>query len=596
MSILPKPVPPTYRIAPRGEQPIAVVRPPRRAAIFIPAIVSFVLGGGLFFLGPFEYPGRASFRIGRTPSGDIPPIDSTTSQINIVQRELAAFMSENHAIAASPNGLLRWQIDAADANSLELRVIYSAAAHANARLREVSDSYLAQLKEVGRVRRTMPSQAEQILGEYVGQLETRVASATKLADEAEAALLIADPRVDRKALLEKWRNLRGDLQVRRDELRNTTAELDRHRIESIPVSGIVNSEDRKTAIESDAALTEDLRELTVRFTEVKRFIQKVNEDSREPLDATGTAADQLTSALSSADRAKLDRTTGEVLDKLQQDAAGFVSALATFADAWRGAFRSVDQTSIDNQSASLFDQHLRLEILLSSMLFDSGKRLTTMRTQIGAIEQSPTDDARHHVLISEITHGFQAMQSSFHRFEFAAGAIDSRNNFRLDAALRSARGLHRRTQEAISQIDKALAKQAGERAKKEHELATVRAEEHLARLRAASEQSVDLLLTAQDGINTADNVNENLARAALRAELAAAHARSAQEDLDRARSQLQALTTQRMSSDISEGITLASCAVDSRPSNLLDRAWTSALAAMCVFITLLVVQLWTTRT
>jgi len=594
MTRLPQQIAPTYRIAPETEQATKVARPARRAPMVISAVLSLGIGFGLFFMGAFEYPGRASFQIdGRSRTQfDANPV---SAQRNAVQKELAAFMAEIRADAKPSNGLLRWQIDAEEADAVVLRAAFSSHSNATTGLRQLAESFLARLKEVGRLRRTMPSQAEQILADYVNQLETRADSAVKIAGETAAAFAAADPKVDRQTLLEKWRSLRGDVQSRREELRNTSDELEHLRGETIPETGIVTSSKRKSAIESDSALCEDLSELTVRLTEVKRVVQKVDEDCREPLEASLHAAEEFGSTLSKADRSHLEQTTVELLDKLQQNTTGFLTSIANFADSWRSAFRGVDQTTIDSQSAALLDQQLRLETMLSSMLFDAGKRLTAIRTQIGALEQSPKDDARHHVLISDITRGFQAMQTSFHRFEFTAGAIDGRNNFRLDAALRSARGLHRRTREAISQIDKTLAKQAGDLAKKEHELVTARAEERLAQLRAASDQSVDQLLTAQDGINLADDSNESLARVALRAELAAANARSAQEDLDRARNQLQTLTSQRMNSDISEGVTLATCSVDSRPSNLLDRTWTSALAAMCVFITLLVVQLWNSR-
>jgi len=167
------------------------------------------------------------------------------------------------------------------------------------------------------------------------------------------------------------------------------------------------------------------------------------------LDLLTTAADELSRTASQSDATPLPPNIQAVVLGLVHDSDAYRQTLTKYTEVWTIEFTSLQRMEVDPASAELLDRYQRVRMLLSDFLFAASQRLSAVRAHLSVLGGQAGDNARHHVLQSNLTRAFQATQTAHHRFEFAAGGIDTPDNFRLDAALRSARGLRRRILEQI---------------------------------------------------------------------------------------------------------------------------------------------------
>jgi hypothetical protein len=250
---------------------------------------------------------------------------------------------------------------------------------------------------------------------------------------------------------------------------------------------------------------------------------------------------------------------------------------------------------VDPYSSEVLDVYERSRRRLNDFLFDAAKRLATMRSHVRAIAEGTSDNARHYVSRSNLVRAFQTMQAAHHRFEFAAGTIETPDNFRLDAALKSTRGLRRRSKDRIRAIDEALQARAAERTRKRRIEELTEAERLVEQVRTATDRTVDELIALQEELNLGAEQSEAFLRAVLKAEIATARLKLTQEDLALATERLGELAAERVSTAQAAEIKFVSAGVVGGPVNLGQRLGTGALAAVLTFAVVLLAQWWITR-
>lgn len=416
----------------------------------------------------------------------------------------------------------------------------------NKSLTVTADRFLAALQVLSQKLRADRSPLETVLLDQSARLRGRLNEAQQKLDSTSAALPPSDPRVNREALRLRWAALRADWASSSGVAQQAAEEIERLRFAPDLTAGVVAEEDRRAALEADAALQQDLKELNVRLTEMKLHLLQVWQLSAGRLEQLSKEAEAFKTTLAGIDTSKFSANLKAGLDALRVTLDAYSVTLAAFQNAWTTEFNSVKLLEIDPQDPVLIDLQERVRKLLGDFLFKGSKQLGDLRQQLGDAENTDSASARHHVLESTLTRGFQTVQTAHHRFEFAASMIETPENFRLDAALRSARGLHRRSREQTQFIEKRLELEAATRAKADRQRALAEAAETIEQLRVDSLRTVTELFNVQDGLLAAGIETQDFLLAALRVEVVAQTVQAMQRDLSELESRRQELESARL--------------------------------------------------
>lgn len=513
-------------------------------------IIAAVVGIMLAIATPLEHHFVASYRVESSPS------TAHDTEIQSALADYALGLGGNPGTAPS---IHRWWIDAPTVGVLRLGLTTTEWRSGVEATRAAAQRFLTVLQERRDEIRRTPSEAERVYSEIVSQLQERVTAAQAQVDAATASLPSTDPRIDRDALIQRWRGLRTDFTTTQTRLAEAAAGFDRLRSDAEPSHGIVRVDDRRRALESDPVLQQDLRELEVKLSELKLHLLNVWQQTAGRLEQLHSAMDDLSRTASDSDTGRLAQNIHAAVQSMMSESDAYRQTLIVFTEVWTSEFTALQRMDVDPAGGELLDCYQRVRMLLSDFLFTAAQKLTALRSHLGVLGEQASDNARHHVLQSNLTRAFQAAQTAHHRFEIAAGGIDTPDNFRLDAALRSARGLRRRALEQIQIIEQRLQAEAIEKAKRQQAQALIEAEQVIERTRTTSEQTIEQLFTVQDGLIHAVGLTEDFLHAVLQAEIAAVRLQTALEDFSRAALWLRELSTQRETARADVGIKLITC-------------------------------------
>jgi len=563
--------------------PAVLHRPRRFSGVALAILAALIVGTALLLAGPSQNHCAATFRI---------TAPTAQNAIGFHRKELLEYAWAD--LAARPDSraaLGGWFVDEPEPGVLRICLKTTDSRAGVERATAIARGFLSHLNDLTNEARATPTEGENILSTYLKQFQERLANAQEQLEAAILALPATDPRIDREALLTRWHDIRTDFASAREKLTQAAEKFSELRNESEPTHGVVSPDERRTALLADDALQQDFKELNVTLTELKLHMLNVWQRSSPALDGIEAACTAFAEKLSRclADGSAADARSAA--EQLSSAAASYRDARAAFSQAWTSEFTALQQHEVDPQSGDVLDVYQRLRTLLDDFLFAGGQRLSAMRSQVNAIAKNPADNARHHVLQSELTRGFQQLQAEHHRFEFAAGSIETPENFRLDSALRIARGLRRRTTEQMQNIEERLQAKAAQRARRQQAEAMASIDEVLQRSRAASDQTVGELVALQDGLNETATLSEAFVAAVLRAELANSRFQMTRKDLDQTEEHLNNLASRRASAAKSADITLVSCGVVGAAANLSERLRISGTGASVTFLVVLVGQL-----
>ena len=560
---------------------------PRRFSV-IPKLILAILacllvGVALVLAEPFQHQCGATFKIAGT---------NVQHRMEFYRKELL-----EHAWAELANhpddrsGSARWQVDLPAPDQLRICLTTADQQRGIDRASVLARGFLSRLNTLTHEIRTTPTESENVLSAYVSELQTRLTDAQVQLEAAIKTLPADDPRGDRDAMLAKWENLRSDFSTARERLDRAAEESNRLLAESEPTHGIVTVEERREAFLADSGLQQDLKELGATLTELKRHMLEVWRRASEPLRQAELASAVYIEDLSRRGAGELPTEIRAIVDTLAKQTAEYREAMSTFAQAWSAEFSALSHREIDPESGDVLDGYQRSRSLLNDFLFNGGQRLSSLRAEVNALARKPTDHVLHHVLQSELTRGFQELQSAHHRFEFAAGSLETPENFRLDSAIRIARGLRRRTTDQMRTLEERLQSHAADRARNERMRAVASIEDVLRATRAASDKTVDELVALQDGLNQTASLSEAFVASVLRAELANSRLQITQEDLERTQGQLLEFAARRAATNTSADLTLVSCGVVQASVNLPERLHFGAVGAGVTFLAVLLGQL-----
>ncbi len=560
---------------------------PRRPSWTLSVLAALVIGTALVFAGRFEYRCGATLRFTGQPGRETTQ-SCRRDLLDYAWLQLAG--SENHKAEQ-----IRWAVDSPGHGLLRLIFTTPEKRAGVEKVRSIVEGYIEAAQAKTALRLITPTQSENLLSGLSAELHERLDGAQAQIQAALAALPEADPKQNRAALLARWQTQRSDFATLRTELSEASDSLARLEAEPEPTYGIVPSSERSRALEADAALQQDLRELTVELTELKLHLLNVWQQSAGALEQLAIAVEELFDIVASQRTAATGGNGKARGEPVLADSWPYAEALEEFAVAWNKEFTALQRLTVDPLSSEGVDVHARARLRLHDFLFSAAKHLAAMRSQVSSRGGGAADRARYHVLESNLTRGFRTVQAAHHQFEFAAGAIEPRDNFRLDAALQGARGLRRRTQKRIQAIDQRLATQAAQRARKQRLGALAQTKRATQDLRESADTVVAALVALQEELNASAGAAEEFLRAVLRAEAASALVDVTREDLDRTQSLLRDLAKRRVTAEDSHAIEIVSYGVIGRPVNLTNRLRFGGIGAGLALAAVFAGQWWIAR-
>lgn len=547
---------------------------------------AFLVGCTLFLLSPVEYRVQASVRV---VAGNMPSrMDFHLQQLRVFAWNRVS--AESGAIREAERAL----VTGAAENVLQVALFTPQKFGAAQRLRDIVEGYISAAEQRRIETASKPTEGEAILSRWADELKRRLDAAQAQLQSVLESLPESDPRELRVSLTSQWTINRSAFESGAQALESLTAELEQRRREPPPKRGTVDRVNREAALSSDLALQQDLQELRVKLTEVRTQLSNVGLHASKPLGQTHAAAQALLAVLEQ-DSAAAQGRLSDTLRALTSKAQAYKDALSQFAAVWDFEFAAIREMAIDPLASELIDAFPRIRTQLNDFLFAASGTLTDLRGLVQSLGVDTSDEARHHVLHSEITGAFQALQSASHRFEFAAGQLDPRDNFRLETALESARGLRRRSQHQIRGIDERLQQEALTLAKKQRDEQIADLERRVEQQRADLQKNIAEIVQLQDRLNLSSELTEGFLKQSLHAESATREAQVTQTDLDQTKIQLESLNQRRLSAAGDDRVELISC--DAVPSaiNIWRRLQGAGLAALMTLAAILWVHHRTSR-
>ncbi len=449
-------------------------------------------------------------------------------------------------------------------------------------------TFQGRVKAIAAEIRDTPGPDERVLTTHLDSLRTRLAQAKEKIDVAVAQWPVTDPSQHRQALLSQWQTLRTDLAGTRQVWVSAQSQVDELRYAPAPTHGVVRTDIRRDRLAADRALQQDLSELHVTLTELKLHLLTVWQNAAASLDSVVAKVETFTAIVDTAQTTA--SKTPDQRDTIVDQTASYHEELSRFEGMWNREFTTLRLVDVDPMSGQVIDIAQRVRRILNDFLYTSGKHLTAVRTSVRDFGRDGRDSARSYVFQSNLVRRFEALQSAHHRFEFAGGAIETPENFRLDAALLSARGLRRRTQARIRGIDQQLETVALEQAKIRRTKDLEIAEQEAIGTRNSTDKTVDELLAMQEELNLSADQSEAFLRATMKAEVANARFERVQADLEDVETRLQRAVADRTTHANAIRVELRSCEVGDRPVNLSARLRTSGIGATLTLVLVLLGQ------
>ncbi len=558
--------------APRPPGFHSVSRP--GVGVFLTIIIGFCVGAGMLLATPLQYVNGARFVItGLNPSADL----------DYYRQALQAYSWQFESSMTSDNPEhARWFVESPTATQLTLCCTGRKGSTAVQLIEAAARAFVKEINDEISLIREKPSEQEDWLGQQTATIQAQLAHANGQVEKALAGLKSDDPVALRDELMARWTVSRDTFAKDRQDYLRADARLKSLQQQPLPNFGVVTPKIQDEAYQANTALQQDLDEMRVHLSELKLHLLNVWQKSVPILDELVQAGESFSQTLSKANTYGSSLPLPALLDMAIQ----YRSALDRFASDWRAEFIAIRQREIDAMSPQLPRLHESVRSRLGGYLFEAGKSLGSARRQVQAIADSSADDARFHVMYSELVRTFQQLQSLHHRFEFAAGDIESRRNYRLDISLRASRGLHRRSKQRMKEIDDTLASRALVNSKKQHHEDIELAKLAVAAARDGIDESFEALLALQERLNINIGLSDNFLRASVTAELAGEQVSSAKQQLSQTQSQHQMLAQSRIGVLPKSRIECIECGVIRGPINLGPRLQTAGLAGLLTMLAL----------
>jgi hypothetical protein len=562
--------------------PQGMRRTPRRRAWLLAAAGVLALAAGVItvWAGHFNYQCTLAFRIdGR--AGD--------------KAGWAAYRREMHEyIDTSGLHLERADVSvggsvAADRPGGELVVTFVAPTPRDglARIVHLAASYPHHLKQVAERARGTVGQGEMMLAARLADLRRERSDLAGADGPPKPNATGQTPLEQRQAVTTTLADRRNEYDRVHRELREALSRSKDVLSRPIPKSGRLDEATRHAAQNADVELTEDRAALTVQLAELRSQLLEVGLRCSPLLAELRATAAELVDVGDSKAAQTAQGAHRLAAERLIEAAAAYQRRCEEFAQEWTGELEKLRATEAEPHTSEIIDRQDRLTKRLGDFLFATVSDLSAMQEQIDVLSSETHGAARHLELISTLTRGFRKLRTDHHQFEFAASDIKPLNNFRLDAALKSAQGLARRVSDRVRGIDQRLEEQAYQQAVQDRDRELAALDRRIEELRQLQESHVAAMLEAQDGLTDAAFRVDDYLRDQFSEEQRGERMKQQDKEITSIQAQLDTLAANRPSPVDPDAVTVLRQYVDPTPINLKQRLAYGGLVTATMLLVLM---------
>ena len=551
-----------------------------RAGWIISVLVAAAVGVAGFLAGGFEY--RASVELVVTDAA-VP-----AAVLRALRRDLL-----DHAWKTLRTSTCPWRVDLdEDARVLSVALTSPDRAQARASISLLATTFVDHIRGLVDRARAQPGPDELVLAEFRRRLGDELLVLTGDVRRIESTL----PREDCEAVEAEVgsRLATGRAAYARDRKRVREAEAELAAIVAAPLPdrAAVDPETRARANRADVEVQQDLKALRVQLAEICHQLLRVRESASPALDDLRASTAELEALCSGPGGRSAGVELRLAAERIGQSAADYSLVLAEFSQAWMGEFDRLRTRPDDPRRAEAVDVQAALDDAASGFIFQSSGPLTAIREQVRAASTAPGPAAKHHEFASSLVRAFHGFQSAHHRFEFAAADVKPSNNFRLDAALKSARGLRYRSRRRLAQIGERLSRQATTDLRADRDRRRAALKDEIGGLRRALDASVEGLLATQERADEHARVLQNFLQARTVAGLYEERIKNIAGELRQIETRLNDLAAKRMDVINPDHLQIAPYRVDRWPANLPTRLLQGAVVGVGVLILLVGLRMW----
>lgn len=492
--------------------------------------------------------------------------------------------------SASSGTITHWEVSSEGPLKLELEG--PSRDTLDAELSRIAAGFVARVRADWQRRLEVPSQAERVVVQQLAELNEH-------RRRVNDALAGADVQVTDQTALETRDRTQQDVADGYRQLNEIRTALTNHRRElvalkrtPVPLKGWVSPERRAAGRLADLDLQQDLAALRVHFAAVRRQLLEVWQRSSPALDDLLAAAGRLRRVYLGAGAQEASGPTRWIVEESRDEAGAYHDRLSAFARGWISEFVALQRLKIDPTSDAVLDTYAAGHRWLGDFRFDAGGLVDEMEIAVRALNNETDDAARHYKMRSEFVRAVKHLESAQASFFRLADQINEEENFRLDGALRAARGLRRRVYRRWLAIESQLESDALTHAIAERNRFIAAAE---ARVTSALE---DLDRSIEDLLATGDRLRTSItqADAHVRAQVLNEQREEWLEMMDGLMAgweqRLQQLRIQRRQAVPQAAIELAGRSVEERSIRPARRLGSGILAGLAAAALVLGVQKW----
>lgn len=554
-------------------------RTPRRGRWrwIVGALVSATVGVAAFLVGGFEY--RASAELTVTNA------TAPASMLDDLRRDLL-----DHSWQMLSASTSRWRIDL-DEDARTLRVILAAPDpdQAHVWVTELTTTFMKRIRTAVECARTEPGPGEAIFSEFRHNLRSELATLTGDVRRIESALPREDCQETDVALRRQLVARRDAYQRNRRLVDEATTQLAAITNAPIPTRATVDPEIRSRSIGAEVELQQDFKALHVQLAEARYQLLKVWETASPALENVSAFAERLETLCSCKQVRSADLKLRRVAERIAQSTADYRAFLTEFSNTWMAEFGRLRTLRDDPRRAEVIEIQAAIANAVSRFVFQSSVPLAAIRQEVGT---APTTSAGQHEFASSLVRTFHTFQTAHHRFEFAAADVKSSNNFRLDAALKSAKGLRYRSRKRLARIEERLSREALEHLRVERTKHIAALENKITEQRKQLDAALDAAWVTQDRANEHASTLRSFLQSKTVAGICEERAKDIKAELQQIEIRLNDLAAKRMNVINPDHIEVTPCRVDRWPANLRTKLLQGVLAGIASLVFLIGLRMW----
>lgn len=263
--------------------------------------------------------------------------------------------------------------------------------------------------------------------------------------------------------------------------------------------GTITPAEQQQAEQDDLTLQQDRKELEVKRIRIRRELDMATAAARSALPALRSALDRLRSAVAKQRKQPNELELAALLEQIEVDAGDYRAATTEFETGWNERAAALAARDAPDHAERLLDDQAALASLAVDHFFEVDKVVRSLDAQIEAIARDGEQLTVRLVIQNALRGAHAQVGLAGQRVRASVGAMIRDNNFRLDAACRSAAGLGRRIGRHRAATRATLQQQADRVAAEQHQTRIAQAREQQAVAATARDAALaDVIATVEE--------------------------------------------------------------------------------------------------